>query len=766
MDKKLSFALLAATFVTVSATDLEAQTKPKPNAPLISIGKTQVSAKEFEYVYKKNNANAEDAFTDKSLKEYLELYTNFKLKVLDAEKNGLDTTEAFKMELNSYRKQLAQPYLTEKEVTEKLIKEAYERSKEEVNASHILLMVTPDADPKDTLAAFNKITDIRKKALAGAKFEDLAKQFSEDPSGKSNGGNLGYFTALQMVYPFEDVAYKTAKGQISAPVRTKFGYHLIKVLDRRPSQGQVKVSHIMVKANSGMPAEDSLAAKQKADEIYARVIKGENWDQLCSQFSDDNGSRSKGGLLPMFGTSQMIPSFEEAAFALAKPNDVSKPVQTPYGWHIIKLIEKKGLEAFSVLEPNIKTKVSKDSRSELNKAALLVRLKKENQFKEVPNALKLAVTKADTSLAKGRWTYNEKDPIVKKPLFSIKNKTYTIGNFFEYQKGNQVLRQTNATDYLMRLAYKNYVEKTLIQYEEEHLEEKSEDYRMLVREYRDGILLFQLMDSKVWAKALDDTAGLRGFYEKNKSKYTWGERAKAVVYNVADKKTLEEVKAKMKSKMFPISDPRLDDVRFEANSLKLTEQGKSALDALTQALRRDETITIDIAGHVDASEKGAWSRKRAKVVYDSLAKAGISAKRLILKDYGKNVAATSGAAADNQRVSFKAFGSTPKALEKAMNVNAPLTLQVTEGMFQRGDNAVLDGIKQWKVGDYTIENAGRVVYVEVSAVEAPRNKTLDEARGIAISDYQSYLEKEWLESLQKEYPVQVNNDEFKKLLKK
>lgn len=766
MDKKLSFALLAAALATSATLPLSAQTKAKKNnATLLTVGTTKVPVSEFEYVYKKNNTGVEDAFSDKSLKEYLELYTNFKLKVTDAEKNGLDTTEAFKAELNSYRKQLAQPYLTEKEVTEKLIKEAYERSKEEINASHILIMVAPDADPKDTLAALNKITDIRKKALAGAKFEDLAKQYSEDPSGKSNGGNLGYFTSLQMVYPFEDMAFKTPKGQISQPVRTRFGYHIIKVNDRRASQGQVKVAHIMVKANQGMPAEDSVAAKQKIDEIYNRLQKGEAWDGLCSQFSDDNGSKNKGGVLPMFGTSQMIPSFEEAAFSLAKVGDISKPVQTPYGWHVIKLIEKKGLDSFESLEPTIKTKVSKDSRSELNKAALITRLKKENKFKEVPNALKLALTKADTTLARGKWTYNEKDAITKKPLFSINTQTFTIGDFFKYQKANQTVRQTNATDYLMRLAYKNYVEKTLIQYEEEHLEEKSEDYRMLVREYRDGILLFQLMDNKVWAKALDDTTGLRTFYNKNKDKYTWTERAKVVIYNVPDRKTLDDVKAKMKSKAFVVSEPRLEDVRFETNSTKLTEKGQTALNHAIQTLRQDHSLTIDLFGHADAAEKSSWSRKRAKIVFDSLVAHGVDAKRIKVKDEGKKVP-YSGVAAENQRAAFNVYGSTPKALEKAMNAKAPLTLQVTEGMFQRGENAVMDGIKQWKVGDYTIESNGRVIYAEVSAVEAPRNKTLDEARGAVISDYQNYLEKEWIETLHKQYPVQVNNDELKKLIKK
>ena len=269
-------------------------------------------------------------------------------------------------------------------MTDKLVREASARMQQEINASHILINVAADAEPKDTLAAYNRIMDLRQRALAGENFEKLASTYSEDPSARDNQGNLGYFTALQMVYPFEDAAYKTPPGSLTPPVRTRFGYHLIRVNDARPAQGEIKVAHIMVRATPGMPKADSVMAKKKIDEIYARVLRKENWDKLVSQFSEDASSAENGGELPWFGTGRMIASFEEAAFRLANPGDISRPVLTPYGWHIIKFLERRTLAPYEDMEPSLRSRVAKDSRSELNKAALLKRIKAETIFRSWP----------------------------------------------------------------------------------------------------------------------------------------------------------------------------------------------------------------------------------------------------------------------------------------------------------------------------------------------------------------------------------------------
>ncbi len=514
------------------------------NAALITIDGEPVPADEFLYVFNKNQYNIDSISQRQEVLDYLELYVNFKLKVKEAEELGIHETDAFKEELEGYRKQLAKPYLTERKVTEDLIEEAYQRLKTEINAAHILLSLSPNASPEDTLKAYNKAIDIRRQAIQGKDFHQLARQYSEDPSATMNGGDLGYFTALQMVYPFEDAAYKTPKGQISMPVRTRFGYHLIYVKDKRPSQGQVKVSHIMVRATQGISAEDSIAARKKIYEIYEQLRKGADWFEMANQYSDDIASKASGGALPWFGTGSMIPEFENAAFSLSEEGKFSEPIKTAYGWHIIRLDDKKPLEPFEVLQPTLEMKVSKDSRAELNKAALIKRLKQENDFRPNDEMITAATEDIDSSLVMGQWTYTAENQALNNTLFTIKDKAYTVKDFYDYITEKQRPQRNMTVAQYMQVLYEQFSEEQLIAYEEAHLPEKYNEYRMLLKEYRDGILLFELMDKKVWSKAVEDTAGLRNFYEQHLSNYQWGERAKARIYVTTSQQKLDSVKTK------------------------------------------------------------------------------------------------------------------------------------------------------------------------------------------------------------------------------
>ena len=750
---------------TATATGMPA----KNGTPILTIGKTLVPVHEFEYVYSKNNANAEDAFTDKSVREYVDLYTNFKLKVMNAESLRMDTAAAFKQELEGYRRQLAQPYLTEKSVTDRLVKEVYDRMKQEVKASHILLMVDPQADPKDTLKAFNKLVDLRKRALAGEDFAKLARENSEDPSAKQNDGDLGYFTAMQMVYPFESAAYATTKGQISMPVRTRFGFHIVKVVDKRQSQGQVQVAHIMIKANPGMPAEDSIAARNKVYEIYGKLRKGDSFNTLAQSFSEDQGSKDRGGVLPAFSSGNMIPSFEEASFAIKDTGAYSAPFLTPYGWHIVKLMNRKPLETYEELEPSLKTKVSKDSRSDMNRSVLMARLKKENNLIEFPKVKAKAFAKADTSLLSGKWRYKRADKAVKEVLFTIKGEPTTVGNLYDYIEKSQSANKKSNPAYLMLLGYNSLLEEKMIAYEDAHLSDKYEDYKMLYKEYRDGILLFSLMDQKVWTKALEDTTGVKEYYERNKANYKWEQRADAQIFNVVDAKTLEGVKAKLAAKRFAVAEPTFDAITFDKNANKVSEKGNTEVRKISFALKNDEAMTIEVLGFAAKGEKSGTSRKRAKAVMDSLVKQGIEAKRIMIIDGGFVKDAPKDAKPEaSQKVTFAVYNSSLKALERTLNTNNPLAVQTTEGKFQKTENTTLDKVS-WKVGDFTIiddATKGRVNYIVIKALEAPRPKTLDEARGLVISDYQNELEKKWLAELRAQNPVTVNEAEVKKLIRK
>jgi peptidyl-prolyl cis-trans isomerase SurA len=518
------------------------------DAVLMTIGNSKVTVAEFENVYHKNN-NKEVVNDTKSLNDYVDLFVNFKLKVKEAETLGLDTAKAFKDELAGYRKQLAQPYLTDKDVNEKLLQETYNRMQEDIHAMHILVKVNENALPKDTLIAYNKIMEYRKRILKGEEFAKVARESASngDPSAKENGGDLGYFTSLQMVYPFENAAYTTKVGDVSMPVRTRYGYHILKIVDRRKAQGEVLVAHIMVKTTPNMTKEDSVNAYTKVTEIYNKLKAGSKFDELAQQFSDDKSSAKKGGELPWFGTAKMPAEFEKASFALVNKGDFCEPMRTKYGWHVIKLIDKRGLASFDDMKADLKAKVTKDSRSQAGRSSLIAKVKTENKFKEMPKVLDDFYKVVDTTIYEGKWDATKAAKLTK-PMFNLGDKVYSQKDFTAYLNSHQSKRPKTETAMIVNQLYKQFVEETVVGFEESRLDQKYPEFKALMQEYRDGILLFELTDQKVWSKAVKDTTGSKDFYEKNKTNYMWEERADASIYSCANEKVAKQVRALMKKK--------------------------------------------------------------------------------------------------------------------------------------------------------------------------------------------------------------------------
>ncbi|MBO2010495.1 peptidylprolyl isomerase [Hymenobacter negativus] len=771
MHKRILYASAAVATVLAgcqtSKPAASTATAATPTGPAVeTLGTYPVPANEFAYVYRKNNSSAPDYGTRQSVTDYLDLYTNFRLKVLEAEQRGLDTTQAFKRELDGYRQQLAQPYLTEKSVTDQLVREAYDRMGQEVNASHILIRVAPDATPQDTLTAYQKIEKIRQQALSGTDFGQLARTESEDPSAKENGGKLGYFTSMQMVYPFETAAYKTPVGQVSQPVRTRFGYHLIKVNDKRTAQGEIKVAHLMIRATTNAAKSDSLTAKKKIDELYSRLKKGENWDKLVAQFSEDAGSAANGGELPPFGTGRMIPSFEEVAFKLQKPGDIAAPVQTPYGWHVIKLIEKQPLAKFSDMESGLKSKVAKDSRSELNKAAFLKRIRQEDQFSEVAAAKTYAFSKADTALVAGRYKYTAPAATMKaakgsandnSTLFTIKGKPYLVKDFLTYAQQNQRPRTGAQPAFAMQQLYDQYVEQSLTDFEKGSLDTKYEDYRMLVKEYRDGILLFQLMDEKVWSKAIEDTVGLKKYFAENQAKYQWDQRVQGTVISAATPALLARVQKEVKGGHYMLTKNVPQKVVFIGNT-SLAKVGVMALDEVGKRMLQDPTMLVTITGRMKKGEKSNLAGARADSIISSLRRRGVDRARI--SKVVQKAAGTDGAAL------ITLFTGNAAAIETDFNEQNPLSVQIAQRVFQKGDNKVMDELMSKGPGTYNVQKDGRYYAATIDKILPSGPKTLAEARGQATSDYQAYLEKEWIAQMRAAKPVKVNEAEVSKLVTK
>ncbi|MFZ4400066.1 MAG: peptidylprolyl isomerase [Bacteroidales bacterium] len=528
---------------------------------LLKIAGENITKSEFLRVYQKNNSK-DQAIDKKALDEYLELYINFKLKVKEAEELGLDTNSNFKSELNGYRATLAQPYLVDKDVTEELIKEAYNRMLFDVRASHILVKVEKNAMPKDTLAAYNKILSLRKRIMTGETFEKIAAEASDDPSAKDaaataerqaykgNGGDLGYFSSFDMIYPFENGAYNTKVGEISLPIRSDYGYHIIKLTDKKKAMGKVQVAHILVSMTPDATEDVAKTAKTKVDEVLTKLKNGEKFEDLVKQYSDDKGSATKGGVLPEFGVNRMIPEFIVAISKLEKSGDISTPVQSRYGWHILKLIERKEIKSFEDLKNEIKQKVAKDERANKSKDSFLAKQKTEYKFNENTKAVKDFYKVVTDSIFKNTWKAEEAKNLTAK-MFSIGDLTRTQTDFANYLSNLKLENPTPENiEVFVDKTYKDYVEKSIFQYADSKLEERYPDFSILMKEYHDGILLFDLTDKNVWSKAIKDTNGLKEFHQKNINNYMWSDRVDAIIFTFKDGKVKESDARKFVEKVY------------------------------------------------------------------------------------------------------------------------------------------------------------------------------------------------------------------------
>ena len=522
---------------------------------LMTIGDQSITVKDFTDVYYKNNLKS-DVIEKKSVDDYLELFTTFRMKVMEAERLQLDTSAKFKKELAGYRKQLAKPFMSSDDITDELIEEAYQRKLKDIRASHILIRCDKNALPSDTLKAYNKAMDIRKKALAkGADFGALADQYSDDPSAKGmkatdqnparpgNHGDLGYFTVFDMVYPFETGAYNTKEGEISMPVRSDFGYHLIKVVSITDALGSIQAAHIFLQLPFDAPAEDVAATKQKADNIYKELMaqNGKNWNEMVKQYTDDKGTIARNGALSNFTVSRIVPEFIEACKSL-EINEISKPIRTNYGFHIIKLLGKSGVSSFEKESKALSERIEKDQRSKKSEEVVLKQVKTEYKFKQNDKNLETFLATIDSSILRNAYE-PAAEVDMNATLFSLENNPTKVSDFVTYIKANMTTQKyvTPAT-YGYQL-YENFRNETVMNYADAHLEDKYPEFKALVQEYKDGILLFDLMDREVWNKAVKDTVGLAEFHKRNASKYMWGDRAYATIITVTRPEALPKVKA-------------------------------------------------------------------------------------------------------------------------------------------------------------------------------------------------------------------------------
>ncbi|MEY4834954.1 MAG: hypothetical protein RI980_1069 [Bacteroidota bacterium] len=525
-------------FLTISFNLIAQNTK---NEVLFSIDSNEYKIDEFKRIYLKNLDLVKDD-SQKDLNQYLELFIGYKLKVNKAYKLGLQNNTKYQSELNSYRNQLSKSYLNDSKVTNQLIEEAYNRSIKEIKASHILLSFDESSKGADTLAFYNKALALKKQIENGESFESVALANSQDPSVSDNKGNLGYFSAFRMVYPFESAAYKTAVGQISNPVRTRFGYHLIKVTDVRDNKGEVTVAHIMILNPSDAKEEAKLKAKQTIDDIYKKLQQGESFEALANQFSEDKSTAAKGGVLQRFGTGQLSSeAFESVAFSLEKSGDISQPFESGFGWHIVKLIEKHPIKSFADSKSELENKIKRDERSIILTNTLASKLKSKYTIEVNKTQYKNIEKTVTDAIYSQTWELPKEDQSIKDDLLVIdKTKKVATMSFASYLQSQQKNKQTTKpVTKLVSELFESWKGEQLIAYYTDNLEREFPDFKNVMDEYRDGLLLFDLMEKEIWDKSKTDTIGLQNFYNLNTSKYNWKERFDVDILSSTDATVME-----------------------------------------------------------------------------------------------------------------------------------------------------------------------------------------------------------------------------------
>jgi peptidyl-prolyl cis-trans isomerase SurA len=645
-------------FVLLLSLNLAGYAQNVKKEVLFTIDNKPYYTDEFSRVYNKNLDLVKDE-SQKDLTQYLELFIGYKLKINKANKLGLQNGEAYKNELATYRTQLSKNYLTDSKVTKELVEEGYQRSLKEIKASHILITVDENAAPADTIAAYNKIVDLRKRALNGEDFGTLASQFSQDPSAKENKGDLGYFSSFRMVYAFETAAYKTAKGKISNPIRTRFGYHIIKVDDIRDNRGEVTVAHIMILN----PKEDTPAEKEKAQstiqDIYKKLQQGESFESLAKQFSDDKSSSSKGGVLSRFGSGQLSSEeFENTAFSLTPEHPISAPFQSKYGWHIVKLIEKHQVKTFDEMKSELENKVGKDDRSRLIINSLNEKLRKKYNVKRDDKVFAAATKAVTNDFYENKWEVPADTKPYDKKLFAIKERNITGTDFLNYlktqEKGAGALKPVST---LTSKYYEQFLDEQLTDYYTDNLETEFPDFSAVMEEYRDGLLLFDLMEKEIWDRSKTDTLGLKSFYETHKSSYNWKNRFDVVI---ASSTNMEVIK----------------------KAQKMLQQNTSS-----------------------------------------------------------------------------------EQIKEKLNTKDKVSLMTNTGIFEEGNESLPKNLKP-VAGVSEITKEGEYYFVtKVNKVLPAGTKTLDEAKGKVINDYQQYLEQNWVNDLRKEFTVKTYPEVFENVKK-
>ncbi len=750
MFKKYIFVFL---FGLLSAFNVMAQS-PVP----LQIGTMKISAEEFAKDYRRLLES--DSIRADNKQKFLSAYIDYHIKILAAEEEKIPNLPGFQDEYQSFRKELASPYLIDNEKVEALVREAYQRLKSEKQVAHILVRLPANPSPSDTLIAFQKINNIQKKLQAGDDFAMTATKFSEDELSAAKGGLIGYITSLQTQYAFENAVYALEKGQVSKIVRTETGYHLIKILEVRPNQGKIRLAHILISAAVKAPTALQVEAKNKIDLVQKYLEKGEEpFELICKNYSEDPYSKSRGGeLRRWYYSSDLSEELQDKLFGLQRLGDVTQPIRTNLGWQIFKLLDKKPLLTYEEMAEYLRQKVLTDSeRSALIRSSFMKRVRAEN---------KVSIEEANRKIALERYAQDRigNEAYLQLPLFSIENTSYLIKDFYAFIVAQQ-RKKLKALGYLPTISeafwLEEYIDFNTLQAEERHLETKYPAFKEQMQEFYEGSLFSKITEKEIYDKSLDSLRQ-QAYFTANTSKFTLPSRLQAKVISADSPKTLADALELIRNPPYPLN-KRFPDLNFALGQSMVPVASTKNLQELFIQMAKNKDYILEISGHQDASEADTLAQARISKVLNYLTKKGIGMSRIIEKVEGNLRPASKTDKSKNSRITFKFYSHSMDDVVKRFNSVKPLSLDASEGLFKRGENAILDSLS-WEPGKMNFGSQGRYIYVDVKEVIPARLKTFEESRSSIIRDIQAELEKSWLTRLKERFPVVRNEEELNKIM--
>jgi len=725
---------------------------------IIQLGSKKISAGVFEKDYRRLLES--DSIKADNKQKFLGDYIDYQLKLLAAEDAKIHVSPAFVEEYQSFRKELASPYLVDGEKTEALVKEAYQRLKFEKQVAHILVKLPGNPSAADTLLAFQKIENIRKKLVAGETFEELAKKYSEDDLSAVKGGNLGFITSLQTQYAFENAVYALEKGAVSNIVRTASGYHLIKILDVRPNQGKIRLAHILVSVAVNAPTNQQVEAKNRIEEVKKYLDKGEeSFELICKNYSEDPYSRGRGGeLRRWYYTSDLSEELQNKLFSIQRLGDYTEPIRTNLGWQIFKLLDKKPLLSYDEMAEYLRQKVVTDpERSALIRSSFMARVRRENKIMVLPAAEKIALERFSQDRLGDEY-------FLKMPLLQVGEKSWTIQDFYQFITAQQKSK-LKSLGYLPAISESTwlaeFVDLKALEEEEKNLEVKYPAFKEQMQEFFEGNLYSKIIDQEIFEKSLDSLRQ-QTYFQTHAAQFTMPSRVKAKIIDADSPKTLTEAMDLVAKSPYPMN-KRLPDINFNLGTSEIVEASKKVAQELFMLMAKNRDYVIELAGYHDASEADSMSEARVNHLVNYLVKKGISQTRIIEKVEGTLKPVSKSDKAKNARIAIKFYSQSMDDVVKRFNAIKPQSLDAVEGYFVKGQNAYLDNIS-WEAGKQTKEINGRHIYVEISQVEPERLKSFDESRSSIIRELQAQLEKEWLTNLKQRYPVVLQSEELNRIM--